>query len=455
MRIHKLYLFGILIFFLFASHLTSYAQPRFSGGITNYNGVQLNPPHEFLIGYNNFKLIMEQRVSDGRFYLDVDAEHHYTAAFDSLRFMPREIWAELYFDNSDLRIGRQLMNWSVAEGSEVWNQINPQDLSRVVTTEPEKLQLGTDALRWVYFSGNTRIEGIINPVFMPNTIPEPDSRWFPDIPIPGDLDTEYQGGPPRPDLSRIQYGLRLQLRNLQNVDFDLKALYWHNSTPAYFKEAEYDTDDPGTFDLPDRIIMTETYLQTPILGFSTEYRPVPNWYVFAESAWHAERSFDYLPQEIEILDQESVTIGELNELRDALEEEEQNGFLRQLPYVNSSIGVRYQSGSRAAQVTAGNESIFNYEDEIAQEQYFWSITGAFTDTYFRDRLALQIAGRYHITGNDFWLTPSLSYDLSDYWEITAGTHLFGGSKPDQYYGHLSFQQYSGSTVGYLKLQFRW
>lgn len=398
---------------------------------------------------------MEQRVSDGRFYFDLDAEHHYTEAFDSLRVLPREIWAELYFENSDLRVGRQDINWSIAEGSGVWNQLNPMDLSRSVTTDPDKLSIGTDALRWIYFSGRNRIEAILNPVFKPNTIPKPESDWFPNIPVPADLDTEYRGGAPSPDLNRIQYGVRFQLRSWSDIDIDFNALYWHNSNPAYFKESEFESEDPGPFELPERIIMTETYQQTPVLGFASEYRPFSGWYLLAESAWHANRYFDVIPEELKLLDQESITIGELNELRNALEAEEENGFLRQRPWLNSTLGVRYQSGSRVLQLAAENELILNYKEEIAQEPNFWSLTGIVTDSFIRDRLNIQVAGRYHINGNDFWISPSVSYDLSDYWDITTGMHLFGGAEPDQYYGHLSFSQYTNTDLGYLRLRFRW
>ncbi len=436
-------------------HVTGYAQPRLSGGVFNYNGVQVSSPHELLYGYNRLNLILEQQVSDGRLYADVDFEHLYSEAADSLRVLPRQVWMELYFDNSDLRAGRQLINWGLAEGSSVWEQTSRMDLSRLFTDDFSRVRLGTDALRYIYYSGSNQIEGIINPVFSPHIIPDSESIWFPYIPIPGDLDTEIQHETPSPSLDRIQYGFRFRFRGLNRADLDLNALYWHNPTPAYFKQPRFSSEEPGDFELPEAIVLTETYHQTPIFGFALEVRPAPDWDIFTEAAWHLSRKFDLIPEEIEYLDRETITIGELNELIDAIEYYQQSGFLTERPWLNSTLGIRYRSGNRVMKLLSGIETIINYHDEIAQDQVFTHITALYSDYFFRDRLNLNVTGRYHLNDQSFWLTPSLSYEVTDRWDTSVGTHIFGGHSPEPYYGHLSFHQFSEYSFGYLELRYRW
>lgn len=454
MPARKLHTYPLLLIFLFL-FINGYAQPRLSGGISNYNGIQLDSPHELLSGYNRLNLILEQQVSDGRLYADVDVEHLYSEAADSLRGLPRQVWMELYFDNSDLRVGRQLINWGMAEGSAVWEQTSRMDLSRLFTDDFTRIRLGTDALRYIYYTRNHQIEGIINPVFSPHIIPDSESIWFPHIPIPGDLVTEFQHETPSPSLNRIQYGFRFRFRGLDRADLDLNFLYWHNPSPAYFKQPRYDSDEPGQYAIPEAIVLTDTYHQTPIFGFALEVRTAPNWNIFSEAAWHLSRKFDLIPKEIEYLDRETITIGELNELIDAIEFHQQSGFLTEHPWINSTLGIRYRSGSRVIKLLSGFEAILNYNEEIAQDEIFTHLTALYSDYYFRDRLNLNITGRFHFNDQSFWLTPSLSYELSDRWDTSAGTHIFGGQSPEPYYGHLSFHQFSEYSFGYLKLRYRW
>ena len=450
----RIYLPLSTFLFLCFFAVPSEAQPRFSGGISNYNGFQILPPNELVTGYNHFRFILEQQASDGRAYLNFDAEHLYSEASDSLRIIPRELWAELYFDNSDLRIGRQRVNWGIAEGSMVWNRLNPLDLSQFVTRDPERLELGIDALRYTYFLGDHRFEGIINPVFAPHQLPDPDSRWFPNIPVPGNFDLTFETGAPTPALDRMQYGFRYRYRGFQSFDLDLHALYWYNNLPAYQKELAA-SDDLIFPQLPDQIELTETWRQTAVLGFAGEYRPVQNWAVLAESAWHRNRLFDLIPDELAVLDQESISFQEFFELLNAINEYEDTGFLITRPWLNSSLGVRYQSGNRIVKILAESEYIINHVSEIAREERFRSISAIVSDTFYRDLITLQLTSRYQITGEDFWIYPSIRYDIADGFEIEAGGHFFGGAQKDSFYAHTDFRQFASENLLYAKFSFRW
>ena len=167
------------------------AQLNLTGFIRNYHAIEQTPDHDILIGRNRLRLNLNKSFSRGEINISNDLQNFYSASADSLEYTLREAYADLYFDNSDLRIGRQIIVWGRAEGTFITDIITPVDVSEFLTQDFTDIRKGVTAINYTHYWGSDFLQFVINPVFNPNEIPEPESRWFPRQVVPTSINTIY------------------------------------------------------------------------------------------------------------------------------------------------------------------------------------------------------------------------------------------------------------------------
>jgi hypothetical protein len=440
-KLLKLLFFLSLVFSLDAVVAT--AQVNLTGFIRNYNAIQHQPDHEILIGRNRLRIDLIRPFNKGEIVISNDVQNLYSASTDSLAYTLREAYIDLYFKNSDLRLGRQIIVWGRAEGTFITDLLTPVDLSEFLTQDFADIRQGVTAINYTHYFGSDFLQLVINPVFRPNDIPEAESRWFPRQIIPTDINTIYKERQARPRLGNMQLAARYGFRSNLKYDLNLSLLYWHDPNPVYDKDIITSLGpDTGSLEL------TETFTQTFIAAYSGTVKLTDRLLLTSESAYYNRKSYDYLSSELQELDLQSP--GFLEQIQIAqIFNQNTDGFIKKKPTLISMIGLQYEVLDITLSAQVVNEHIFRYDSTILQEQNYYYGTLLARRSFFRDTWGFRIFNRYNVQGKDFWINPELTYTGIDSFQAAVGSQIFGGQEPEPFYGHLSFKSYASNSFAYL------
>ncbi len=89
----------------------------------------------------------------------------------------REAYIDLYFDNADLRVGKQAIMWGQAEGAFITDIVSPKDMRSFILADFREIRKGVVAVKGDYYLGSFTFEGIWIPLFTPSSMPSPNSVW--------------------------------------------------------------------------------------------------------------------------------------------------------------------------------------------------------------------------------------------------------------------------------------
>ena len=180
---------------LFSSSLAGAAY--ISHQITGYTAYDVENSSE-LYSYLEYDLKFEQRLKNGQLVLNPKLQLNTQA--EELELDLYEGYLDYYFNNADLRLGRQIISWGKADGLTVTNLINDQSRVQRPFVNPDDRFLGSDALKLNYYTNNGNLEAVIS-------LPPSDS----------DLDVEQSG-----------FGLRYSVLGMGS-DYEIAA----GSFPQY------------------------------------------------------------------------------------------------------------------------------------------------------------------------------------------------------------------------------
>lgn len=442
--------FLLLLFFLLFTYYNSFSQLRFTGNFNQSTAIEIFEPNEFSLLTNTVHAQLEYSADQYQFIWNNRFKNHAHISTDSLLWDIPELLIKFYLPNGDLIIGRQILNWGFSDNSPIGILLNPLDISNFAIEPVSDLQLGINAFSYRHYFNEGTLDAVINIQHQSYRLPRPVSGWFPRLSVPPDLTIDYKSQDEPLGLHDIQGGLQWQTTLGTSLDIAAQVLYWRNVIPSYFKNAPFQENE-----LPERIIFEERIQQSLIVGLGIQYRFADGWTFRSEQAFTKDSFTDVFPDEIFLLQEPEISLNELNRVVDTLMVYNEFGFLDTKPGLSSSSGISYQSGNRFAQVNFDFEYIFEYEDRIAQKDFFPSLSFIARDSFLRELLEVQLIVNYNFEGNDFWIFPSVTYDIIDNINITAGAHLFGGDPVDDFYGHLSYRQYKNQSLIFTRLSFFW
>ena len=421
----------------------SQAQIDATGFIRNYNAVLTTPDHEFISGRNRLRLDLNRGFSGGEITISNDIKNIYSASADSINYRLRQAYVDLYFKRSDLRVGKQIISWGRSEGTFITDILTPVDLTEFLTQDFADLRLGVTAIKYTHYFGSDYLQLVVNPIFNSNQLPSYQSRWFPRLPFETSIPIEINGDQTPNDLKDVQLAARYAFRSNLDYDLDVGVIYWNHPMPRYAKEL--------ALQIPNiQLELTEQYQQSFIGMYSGTLQLTDKLLLTSESAYYNSRLFDYFPDDLRSISLQNPNLNEIIQLAQAFNQNE-DGFLKERPWLISMAGLQYSLGKWTLNGQYIGEYIFKYDDTILQEQYFSYGTLSTRRSFFREKLQLQVFGRYNIQGEDFWINPEATYTGIDALEVSAGTHLFGGTEPQEFYGHITYDTYAPNSFAYFEI----
>lgn len=418
-----------------------------SGFLRNYNAVLTSPPNEYLVGRNRLSVDFSFNTSYGKVFISNEILNTYSKSANNYVYDFSEGYIDIFFENSDLRIGKQIISQGRTSATFISDILSPINVSEFLTIQVEDLKGAIPAAKFTRYFGSNIIELVATPIFQSNILASPGSRWFPFTELEKNTNVTYADSLVENSFSSFQGMIKWGIRSNLKWDLDLILMWWTEGSPSYKKDLVF----TGPVLAPEPAIeLSKTYLKSPILGYSGNYIINDSWILKSESAFHFKKYFDYLPELATNADINSLTPVQQQQLALAFSQND-DGFLFERPWLVSMVGLNTNFFGIDFETQLIFEHIFDYNNLILQRQDYYYSTLSFQKTLLRNKLRLSGFTRYNYIGNDFWINPQAEYELRDGLELGGGFHFFGGEQSEDFYGHFNFRNYAASSFGYITL----
>ena len=341
---------------------------------------------------------------------------------DSFDFRMRELYLDFYFDNFDLRVGKQQVVWGKADGVFITDVVSPLNLTEFLLPDFDEIRIGVIAAKLDYYIGNSTIEAIFIPQFTPTKRPALGSIWYmqPDFPAPATFD--WTKSEIKPSLENSEFFLKYSLMS-SNIDFDLMGGYTWDDNPTMHVQKQFgmDTSTVPPSPILTGLLITPEHHRLTLAGgsFSTEIKGV---ILRGEAAYYNGKYF---------------------QTADPLAED----ALVQRDYLNYVVGLDFSLGPVKFSGQFIQKYIFDHEDMMLDDEVNNMATFLARYDMVRETLHLELFSYIGITNNDALIRPKITYDFDDSFSILLGGNIFVGDKDGQ------FGQYGDNSMIYTKIKY--
>jgi hypothetical protein len=407
------------IFFIMLLAFTQIAFAQsvdFSGYVRNYSGLLVgNGSNDFVILQNTFNLNFETSLDNSAFKVNPMIYHDYA---DSLSFRLREVYLDLYFDNFDLRVGKQQIVWGKADGVFITDIVSPKNLFQFLLPEFDEIRIGVEGAKFDYYIGNNTFEVVWLPVFTPTKYADSGSIWsvkpsFPMVPI-----FDYSNVNVKSSLENSELFLKYSALTTY-IDFEIMGGYMWDDDPTMF--SSFIPNGAGGKNL----VITPEHKRLSLAGgsFSTTLGP----FVFrGEAAYYFGKYFNTV---IPMVNQGTI----------------------EKDYLHYMVGTDFNLFDVNISMQFIQKVIMDYEDIIKPTPFFndeFNNMMTFLARYsmLNETLELQFFMYYDFEFNDALLRPRILYDFSDSINLQFGANIFTGTEGqfgqfnqnDMIYGKITY-----------------
>ena len=402
----------ILSFSIFAKAQT----PEISGFARNYTG-SLFENGDFSIIQNTFNLNLTKTGDKVAFKANPILYHYWS---DSLNLRLRELYLDLYFENFDLRIGKQQVVWGKADGVFITDIVSPLNLSEFLLPDFDEIRTGITAAKFDYYIGNHTLELIWVPNFTPTEMPKSSSIWYatPDFPITPAFDWSDSEIKPSIENSEI-FAKYTALTSA--IDFEIMGGYTWDDNPTMHVEKEFQINPETQQPMLTGINIKPQHHRLMLGGgsFSTEIKGI---ILRGEAAYYNGKYF-------QTEDPQAV---------DAIIEKD---------YLHYLIGLDFNIKDVKFSTQFIQEAIIDYDENMINNELENTLTFLARYDMLRETLHLELFSYIGLTNEDALIRPKITYDFDDSFSILLGSNIFIGDETGR------FGQYKDNSMIYTKFKY--
>ena len=305
----------------------------------------------------------------------------------------REAYLAYAKGNFDLRVGRQIVVWGVADALRVTDCVSPFDYTEFLAQDYDDIRMPVNALRFFVFNEKMKLELLAVPTFEGYKLPTdaqnpwsilPNSTTHPIV-------WSEEGSRPKLRFSNMEYGGKLCF-TLPGVDFSLSALHTWNKMPVI----SYHPSDT-------HITVSPQYYRMGFLGGDVS-KPLGQFVLRGEAALNVDKHFSHKPE-----------VGAMA----------QKGFNT----VNYLVGVDwYAPYEWMVMAQFSSESILRYENQIAQPRHQSLLTLHTAKKLLDSTLQLSNFTYFDLNHKGWFSRFTSSYALNDHIQLSVGYDWFGGNE---------------------------
>ncbi len=389
-----------------------------TGFARTYEGVNLETG-DFSMIQQTLNLSFDKRGEKAAFKAN-PMLYHYNS--DSLSFNLREIYADMYFKNFDLRIGKQQIVWGKADGVFITDIVSPLNLTEFLLPDFDEIRIGVVSAKMDYYIGNSTIEAIWIPQFTPTKTPATNSSWYiqPEFPAPPTFD--WSKSNINPSLENSEFFLKYSAIT-SKIDFDLMGGYTWDDSPTMHVQKQFGMD---TSTVPPQPVLTglnitPEYHRLTVGGgsFSTEIKGV---ILRGEAAYYNGKYFQ------------------------TTDPQAQDGLIEK-DYLHYVVGLDFNIGDVKLSTQFIQQYILDYNDMIENDEMLNTATFLARYDMFRETLHLELFSYIGLTNEDALIRPKITYDFDDSFSILLGANIFIGDENGM------FGRYQDNSMVYTKIKY--
>ncbi len=406
----------ILSTLLALSQLAMAQDVDISGFARNYTGA-LYKSGEFNMLQNTLNLNFEKMGDRVAFKANPML---YVYDIDSIDFKMREIYLDLYFDNFDIRIGKQQIVWGKADGVFITDIVSPLDLSEFLLPDFDEIRIGVYAAKVDYYFGNSTIEAIWKPVYAGNEFPGPGSIWYKPPVFPAPATFDYSKSKITPSLENSEIYLKYSLSS-SAIDFDLMGAYTWDQTPSMYVKKEFTIDTTTGNPVLSGLLITPEIKRLTVAGGSFT-STISSFVLRGEAAYYSGKYF---------------------QTTDPFAE----GALTKKDYLHYVVGLDYGIGNLKLSAQFIQKYIMDYNHFIDEEEFGNTMTFLARYDAMRETLHLELFSYVGLNYGDALIRPKVTYDFSDSFSLLLGSNIFVGDKEGL------FGRYDDNSMIYTKIKY--
>lgn len=407
-----------IILIIFMLVFNTFAQNvDFTGYVRNYSGMLMgNGSNDFVILQNTFNLNIEKNMSGSSFKVNPLIYHNNS---DSITFKLREAYLDLYFDDFDIRLGKQQIVWGKADGVFITDIVSPKDLYEFLLPEFDEIRIGVVGAKLNYYIGGNTLELVWLPVFTPTNFPNANSIWSPAMDFAMAPIFNYSNQDVKSSLENSELFLKYSALT-EAIDFELMGGYMWDDDPTIFSSIV-----PNGYG--GNLVVSPEHKRISLAGgsFSTILGPL----VFrGEGAYYFGKYFNT----------NNIAVN--------------NGTIEK-DYIHYMLGADFNLFDINFSAQFIQKAILDYEEIIQPnamfaDQYNNMMTFLARYTMLNETLELEFFSYYDFEYDDALFRPRILYDYSDTINLQFGANIFTGSE-----GQFGHYRLNDMIYGKIKYSF--
>ncbi len=365
----------------------------FTGFVDSYHAVRSKSPYDFMSSRTRFRGELKMLQGNSYFFTSFNAVHN-SILKSQTGIELREAFFEYSAKSWDIKAGRQIISWGVADGMRITNIISAMDMTEFLAQDYDDIIMPVNAIRFRWIKPKMNFEIIIVPIPTFSIIPyETENPWSV-FPTNGktvfDINMDNK---PELTLENSEYGARFSFF-LSGIDFSISALHTWNKMPVFIRSMSPNFDT---------VFVKANYYNLDMLGL--DFSVPKGQFVFrGEGAYY---------------------IGEYHEPN----EQNINLFPIKKNTLNWLIGIDWYPGNDwTITVQYSHKFIANYLDLLMANENTVFSTAGITKKLFRSTLTLSTFAYVDFTNGGFFDRSSIDYALSDEIHLLIGYDWFYGDK---------------------------
>jgi len=334
----------------------------------------------------------------------------------------REAYVDIFFDNADLRVGKQAIIWGQAEGAFITDIVSPRDMRSFILADFREIRKGVPAVKADYYAGSYSFEGIWLPRFVPTSMPGKDSMWIQKMglkhPDPNITIKPKPAEMPEFDLKNSEVFGKVQYFG-PRISWEVMGGYAWTDTPYISNLALPPVDD--------KVVATQTYGRYKVVGgsLSTAIGPVV---LRSEAAVYLDKPFSV------------VDFGSNPPL--TVEKHHQVQALAGLDW--GLWGIEMSAQYILSYIHDFKDGMIEQGKKLTEFDH--TFTFRMADTFLDDRLTAKVFVYFEADPLNALVRPSLTWSIEDGVLLEGGVELFMGSEG-------TFGSYKDNSLAFVAL--RW
>lgn len=384
---NKNWLNGFLMIGVAAATAVAQESPfQFNGFVDTYHAVQAEHPHDFTTSRTRLRAELRVDYENAYLFTSLNGVHN-SILEDRTGVQLQEAYFNYQNDFLEIRAGRQIVVWGVADGLRVTDLISPVDYTEFMSSDYDDMRMAVDGFRIKYPGERMNAEIVYVPV--PRYFQMPlgeDNPWRPNLPEKAGLD--FPEGPDA-KFKNGDFGTRVSFF-LSNLDFSISALHTHNQSPVSVVE-------PVSM---DSVVIHGIHESMTMIGGDMSM-PIGEFVLRAEIAEYFGEALGYASN---------------------LDYARKNTF-------NALGGIDWYAGDNwTFMVQYLHKYIADYSHNLAAEKNSSEMTFRISKELLNNTLKLSLYGVFDIDNLGYYGRASGDYSVTDQVMLSLGYDHFGGKR---------------------------